>query len=73
MSIDFFGHPLNPRALGTPPGCKSAKFCSGQPYRELCTTKWHLSYAHFTFQENSDASQVFVLRFGLFFESLETL
>ena len=29
MKIKLFGHPLDPRALGTPPGCKSAKFCSG--------------------------------------------
>ena len=29
MKIELFGHPLNPRALGTLPMSKSAKFCSG--------------------------------------------
>ena len=29
MKKQLFGHSLKPRALGTPPGCKSAKFCSG--------------------------------------------
>ena len=29
MKIELFGHPLNPRPLGTPPMFKSAKFYSG--------------------------------------------
>ena len=29
-------------------------------YRNLSTTKWHPSYAHLTFQGNSEVSQVFV-------------
>ena len=29
MKIELFGHPLNPRPVGTPLGCKSAKFYSG--------------------------------------------
>ena len=31
MKIQLFWHPLNPRALGTSSGCKSAKFYSGAP------------------------------------------
>ena len=31
MIKQLFGHSLKPRALGTAPGCKSAKFCSGKP------------------------------------------
>ena len=31
MKIELFGHPLNPRALGTFPVFKSAKFYSGSP------------------------------------------
>ena len=29
MKKRLFGHSLKPRALGTPPGCKGAKFYSG--------------------------------------------
>ena len=52
MEIKLFGHPLNPRAHGTFPRSKSAKFPTRCTKRELRTTNWHPSYACFTFQVN---------------------
>ena len=63
MKIKLFGHPLKTRAYGTVPVRQISKKASNKWYRNLRTTKWHPSYAHYTFQEHSEVSQVFLLRF----------
>ena len=50
MKIKLFGHPLKTRAHGTVSVQKSVKTYTIFTNRELCTTKWHPSYATVTFQ-----------------------